>query len=86
MGKGGPVATNQERQIACDAVQAVIKATEGKRFVVLAEVLALAFAYYASQIAEKDQRDPREAMIELAGAVVERAAIYHEMGVIGRAH
>lgn len=80
------LATDDEWKIAGDAAQAVIKATEGRRFVVLAELLALTFAYYAAQIAEKGQIDPNEAMSDLAEAVVQRAKVYHDRGVIGKAH
>lgn len=79
-------ASEAERMVAADAAQAVIRASEGGRIIVLAEIMALLSAYYCAQMRARGSDDPQIAMIEFLAAVGERGVIYDNDGIIGRSH
>lgn len=80
------VATPSQISEARAIASGIIKRVEGRRMVMLAEVLAIMGAYHMAIVENAGEGDPVEAMLQMFAECSTRAEYYHSLKVIRRAH
>lgn len=80
------LATQEEAQVAAQAAQALIRATEGERLIVLKEAMAMLVALYCANRRARGDEDPQEEAQGFMAEVLTRGLHYDRIGLISRAH